>query len=78
MSQIAELAVELQVSAERQAIRLRFRGRKGSEASIGFTRIELQRIVHMLEQETAKAGWREGPPVTALPVDAQEAKRRAN
>lgn len=74
----AELAVELNISREQQQFRLRFRGRKGGEAAVGCSRAELQRIVHMLEQEAAKAGWREGPPVATPPTDAKEAKRRAN
>jgi len=77
-SATAELAVELNVSAERQGLRLRFRGSKGGEATVGCTRAELQRIVHMLEQEAAKAGWREQEPISSPPVDAKEAKRRAN
>ena len=77
-SAAAELAVELNVSAERRELRLRFRGRKGGEATVGCSRAELQRIVHMLEQEAAKAEWRDRAPVAAPSTDAEEAKRRAN
>jgi hypothetical protein len=77
-SRIAELAFELDVSVEPRGFRLRFRGRKGGESSIGYSRAELQRIVHMLEQEAAKAGWRERTPVAALSSDCKEAQHRAN
>jgi hypothetical protein len=76
----ADLAVELNIAQEGQGFRLRFRGRKGSEAAVGCLRAELQRVIHMLEQEVAKAGWREGRASVVPPpqADPSETKRRAN
>ena len=77
-SAAADLAVELNVSVEQQRLRLRFRGRKGGEAAVPCSRAELQRVIHMLEEEAAKAGWRERAPVAAPPTDTKETRRRAN
>jgi len=77
-SAAAELAVELTISRERQSFRLKLRGRKGGETALDYSRALLQRIVHEVEQEAAKAGWREGPPAAPPPTDAKEAKRRAH
>ena len=74
----AELAVELTISLEQRGFRLKFRGRKGGEAAVGCSRAELQRVVHMMEQEVAKASWREGPPATPPQTDRSETKRRAH
>jgi len=77
-SAAAELAVELNIFVERQGFRLRFHGRKGGEAAVPCSRAELQRVIHMLEEEAAKAGWRERVPVAAPPTDTKETRRRAN
>ncbi len=74
----AELAVELNISQIQQSFRLRFRGRKGSEAVVGCSRPELQRVIHMVEQEAVKAGWREAPPAASPQIDRSETKRRAH
>jgi hypothetical protein len=74
----ADLAVELNIAGEGQGFRLRFRGRKGSEAAVGCLRAELQRVIHMLEQEALKAGWREAPPPAAPQADSSVTKRRVN
>ena len=74
----AELALELNITQEQQGFRLKFRGRKGRETAVGCLRAELQRVIHMLEQEVVKAGWREGPPPAAPQADSSETKRRAH
>lgn len=78
VSAAAELAIVLTVSLERVGFRLKFRGRKGGEAEVGCSRAELLRVVQMLEQEAAKAGWRDRPMVATPPADAREVVRRAN
>lgn len=78
VSALAELAVELGIFVEPRGLRLKFRGRTGAEAAVGCSRAELQRILHMLEQEAVKAGWREPAPVAARPTDGRQANRRAN
>ena len=72
----AELVVQVTISRQPQGFRLEFRGRKGSRAAVACSRAELQRIIHMTEQEAAKARWRE--PASAPPSETREAKRRAH
>ena len=74
----AELVVALNVTQEGQGFRLKFRGGKGRETAVGCSKAELQRIIHMLEQEVAKAGWRDRPAPSEPPTDKREAKRRAH
>ncbi len=74
----AELVVALDVTQEGQGFRLKFRGGKGRETAVGCLRAELQRIIHMLEQEVAKAGWHERPSAPEPPTDRMEPNRRAH
>ena len=77
----AELAVELTLSAVGEGVRMILRGRDGTEAGGVCSRADTQSIVHMIEQEAIKAGWKAGPaaPVAAqAEADAAERKKRAN
>jgi len=74
----AELVVALNVTRVAQGFRLKFRGGKGRETAVGCSQVELQRIIHMLEQEVAKAGWRERPSPPEPPTDRTERNRRAH
>ena len=76
--EVAELTAEVNISVEGQRFRLRLRGCNGGESVVGCTRAELQRIIHMLEQETKKAGWRDMAIVGAPPVIPPAVKRRVN
>jgi len=74
----AELVVALNVTRQQQGFRLKFRGGKGRETALGCSQAELQRIIYMLEQEVAKAGWRERPSPPEPPTDRTERNRRAH
>lgn len=76
-SAAAELAVQLTITQKEQGFRLKFRGHKGREAVVGCSRAELQRLIHTVEQQVAKAGWR-GPPQAAPQPPRNETKRRAH
>jgi hypothetical protein len=74
----AELAIELSITRKQQGFGLKFRGRKGRDTVVGCSRVELQRIIHTVEQEVAKAGWHEGPPAVAQQPRVKETTRRVH
>jgi hypothetical protein len=56
----ADLVMEVTIAREGEWFALVLRGRNGMQASLTWSRDHLQRIVVMLEELAAKAGWREG------------------
>ena len=69
----AELLQELNITQVGKTFRLTLRGRQGGEAAGQWSRAELQRITHMLEQEVMRAEW--GGPHEPKPELEPEAKR---
>lgn len=63
----ADLVTGVTIAKTGEEFALVLRGRNG-QASVNWSRDHLQRIVVMLEELTAKAGWREGPPVAVAPA----------
>jgi hypothetical protein len=63
----ADLVMEVTIAKTGEEFALVLRGRNG-HASVTWSRDHLQRIVAMLEELTAKAGWREGQSGAAVPV----------
>jgi len=53
----AELAVRLTISSQADSFRVELQGEGGGGAAGLFARAELQRFLHMLQAEVAKAGW---------------------
>lgn len=69
----AELAREVTIAVEGEALRLIIRGRGGSDSTGVWARVLVQRIIHELEQQVAQAGWR--APVQSQPVEAVQTRR---
>lgn len=75
-SKLAELARELVITQSKQGFGLKFGGCKGRETIVGCSRSDLQRIIHMVEQEMAKANWHDLRPADAPPREENETRRR--
>ena len=67
----AELLQQVTLGQQGERIRMELRGMAGGEAKAGLTRAELQRILQMLREEVAKAGWLAAPAAPA-PAPAPE------
>lgn len=74
----AELAIELAIARKQQGFGLKFRGRKGRETTVDCSKAELQRIIHTVERDVAKASWSEGPAPAERQPSEREPKRRAH
>lgn len=57
----ADLAAEITIAQNGDTYLLRMTGRNGGQASLLWSRDHLQRIVCMLEDFSAQAGWRTAP-----------------
>jgi hypothetical protein len=77
---IGELALELKLTPQDDGFLLSLTGHEGGQAQGTVSRAELQTILLLIEQEVAKAGWREGPAsiVPEPQADSSATKRRAN
>lgn len=66
----ADLAIEITITKKAKGFVLQLRGRTGGQASVVWSRDHLRRIVDMLENLAARAGWRGGEAVA--PNQTQE------
>ena len=80
LSAAGELAHELKLTPQGDGFLLSLTGHEGGQAQGTVSRAELQTILLLIEQEVAKAGWREGPASVVPPsqADTGETKRRVN
>jgi hypothetical protein len=80
LSAVGELAHELKLTPQDEGFLLSLKGHEGGQAQGTISRAELQTILLVIEQEVAKAGWREGPASVVPPsqADPSETKRRVN
>jgi hypothetical protein len=80
LSSIGELAHELKLTPQGEGFLLSLTGHEGGQAQGTVSRAELQTILLLIEQEVAKAGWREGPASVVPPpqADSSATKRRVN
>ena len=70
---LAELAERLTISSQANNFRVEMRDEKGGAAAGLVSRVELQRVLLMLQGEVAKGGWL-GIPATRSVVPATEEK----
>lgn len=81
-SAVAELAVSLSFTDQQSTARLELRGERGGHAAGALGRQDVQRILHMLEGEVTRAGWRQAPTVASEQArqfsQEPDAKRRLN
>ena len=66
----AELAVTVSLEDKGEVLRVLLVGERGGESAGVMSRPDLQRIIHMLEQEVVKAEWIASPAPAAAAADA--------
>ena len=69
-AQAAELAVKVTLTGQGDVYRLELQGERGGGAGGNLQRMELQRILQMVEEEAGKGQWLDGVVAASATVDA--------